>query len=140
MFDLLGRGLDRAFARLPEGPARFARFLVVGGLNTLFGYALFVALVSLPIPRFVALLLSTVGGTLFNFRSTGSIVFAQQDPRLLWRFVAVYAALLGVNYAGLEALIARGLSVYVASAAMILPMAVLGFLMQRQFVFRGGDR
>lgn len=115
---------------------RFLLFLAVGGLNTLFGYGLFVALVALRLPIPVAMLLSTVGGVLFNFRTTGGIVFASRDGRRIFRFVAVYALLYGANLAGLSALMAMGLGVYLASALLLAPMALLAYALNKTFVFR----
>lgn len=115
---------------------RFLLFLAVGGLNTLFGYGLFVALVALRLPIPVAMLLSTVGGVLFNFRTTGGIVFASRDASRIVRFVAVYALLYGANLAGLNALMAMGLGVYLASALLLAPMALLAYALNKTFVFR----
>ena len=53
----------------------FARFLVVGVVNTLFGYGVFcLALWATQQPT-LAVVISTVLGVLFNFRSTGVVVF-----------------------------------------------------------------
>lgn len=116
---------------------RFWRFLVVGGVNTAFGYGLFVCLYHfshLPLP--VVVLLSNLGAVLFNFRSTGGLVFGNRDNRLFWRFVVNYAVLYGLNVGALDALLALKLGVYVASALLILPMAVLSFTLNKCFVFR----
>lgn len=114
---------------------RFYVFLVVGGLNTLFGYAMFSMLVWLALPYPLALLLAQVLGVLFNFRTTGRIVFANRDNRLLVKFFGVYALLYLVNLVLLKLLIALDLSVYFASALLILPMALLSFALNKKFVF-----
>lgn len=120
--------------RLPVD-RRFLLFLVVGGLNTLFGYAVFTLLVWLNVSYPLALLLSQVLGVLFNFRTTGRIVFSNRDNRLIVRFFGVYALLYGINLGLLKLLIACDLSVYVASALIVLPMALLSFALNKKFVF-----
>lgn len=120
----------------PWADPRFLRFLAVGVLNTAFGYGLFLALVHLPIPLWLALLLSHTLGVLFNFKTTGGLVFANRDNRRLLHFGAVYGFLYVANLGALEALMALGLGVVPASALLILPMAALGFLLNRRFVFR----
>ena len=135
MFSLLGRVLDAALAPLPLEPARILRFLVVGGLNTLVGYLIFVAIVTLPIPRALAVVVSTVIAVCFNYQSTGKVVFGAGDPAAFKRFIGSYAVLCAVQYVLLEGLIALGFHVYLASAMLLLPMAALAYVIQRRFVF-----
>lgn len=115
---------------------RFFKFLLVGGLNTLFGYALFTALVAAGLSVEIAMGLGTVGGIFFNFKTTGSLVFASRDNALLWRFVANYALLYLLNWGALKFLMGQGLGVYPASALLVLPMAAVSFVSSKTFVFR----
>lgn len=118
---------------------QFLLFLVVGGVNTLFGYGCFVALIALQLPDWLAMALSTVMGVLFNFRTTGGIVFQNRDMKKLSRFFAGYAIGYGVNLTSLRLLMALGLNVYVASALLVLPMAVFGFVLNKTWVFRRSE-
>jgi putative flippase GtrA len=117
---------------------RFVRFLAVGVLNTVFGYACFAALLWLGLHYSLALLLATVAGVLFNFRTIGGLVFGSSDRRLLARFVAVYALVYTANVAALTLLQAAGLDAFVAQALLLLPVAVASFLLHRRFVFVHG--
>jgi putative flippase GtrA len=54
---------------------KFARFLLVGALNTLFGYFLYGSLILIGINYKLAALLATIQGVLFNFQTTGRLVF-----------------------------------------------------------------
>ena len=119
----------------PLGHA-FARFLAVGVLNALFGYGLFAALLFADLHYSVALLLATTGGVLFNFKTTGRLVFGSRDNRLVFRFVTVYGAVYAVNVALLKALLAAGLDPYAAGALLVLPVAGLAFVLMRRFVFK----
>jgi putative flippase GtrA len=53
----------------------FVRFLAVGVLNTAFGYALFALLVWAGVWYPAAA--STIGGMIFNFNTTGRLVFGR---------------------------------------------------------------
>lgn len=115
---------------------RFFRFLVVGGVNTAFGYGAFLLLLQLPMPLWLVVLAANVLAVLFNFQTTGKLVFENRDRRLIYRFVAAYTVMYFINLGSLKALIALGLPVIPASALLLLPMAVVSFLINRTFVFR----
>lgn len=115
---------------------RFFRFLLVGGLNTAFGYGVFALFVVAGLHYAAAALLSTVLGILFNFRTTGGLVFRNRDDRLLLRFVLVYAITYVVGVSALKAAKAAGVPVLVAAAVQLLPMSLLAYGLQRTLVFR----
>lgn len=117
---------------------RFFRFLVVGGINTLFGYGVFAALILLGLWYPIAALISTVAGILFNFKSYGALVFGRHDNVLLIRFFAVYGVCYLIGLAPLAWAKAHGISVLVMAAAMLLPMAGVSFLLNRAFVYGSG--
>jgi putative flippase GtrA len=52
----------------------FARFLLVGVLNTIFGYFLYGTLILIGLDYKLAVLLATILGVLFNFQTTGRLV------------------------------------------------------------------
>jgi putative flippase GtrA len=114
---------------------RFFRFLIVGAVNTLFGYGAYLFFLLLAGHSAIALTLSTIVGVIFNFFSTGRLVFNSQDRRLLLRFAGVYFVLYLVNLVALRALEAQGLGPALAQALLILPCALLAYLLQREFVF-----
>lgn len=116
--------------------SRFARFLLVGVLNAAFGYGMYAALLWLGLAPYLAVGIGTVLGVLFNFQSTGRLVFESAHPGRLPRFVLVYAFMYFVNVGCLSLLMSRtGLNAYVAGAVMLLPVAILTFFLQRRFVF-----
>ncbi len=128
------RATEGSAARRRIDP-RFWRFLLVGVLNTAFGYSLFLVLAHSPLPLFVAMLLANVGAIGFNFRTTGQWVFGSRDFRLLGRFFAGYGVHFLINYVALRALLAFDVPLVPASAGLLVPMAVLSFLINRHFVF-----
>ncbi len=119
---------------------QFLMFLAVGGLNTLVGYAIFAALVLTGASPTMAAIGATVLGVLFNFGSTGRVVFGSRDIWLLPRFVAVYALHALANI-GLLRLAGSARITALAAEIVILPvLAVASFLLMRRFVFVPGGR
>lgn len=115
----------------------FSRFVAVGLLNTVFGYSFYALLILVGIPRLVAVTIAKIVGTLFNFRTTGVLVFYNRENRRLWRFLAVYGLGYPLNVALLEfwcRLVGTGPLV---GQALSLPVVVVfTFLMMRTLVFR----
>jgi putative flippase GtrA len=114
---------------------RFGLFLLVGGLNTLFGYAMFSLLLSLGAELAGATLGATVLGVLFNFKSIGRLVFRDGNGRLFPRFVAVYVVQAGINYLLLHVAARNGIAPLLAEALILPLLAVATFLAMRRFVF-----
>lgn len=114
---------------------KFIRFLVVGGLNTAFGYGMFALFLLMGMSYPWAVLVATMAGVLFNFKSYGVLVFGSHDYRLFFRFVAVYAVCYVVNLLPLAWAEQRGISLFLMGAVIALPMAGLAFLLNRYFVF-----
>jgi putative flippase GtrA len=116
--------------------SRFVRFVLVGGLNTAFGYTVFAICILIGIPYPLAALVSTVLGVLFNFKSYGGLVFASHDNRLIFRFIAVYGICYVVGLVPLAWAKAHGVPILWMGAICVLPMAALAFTLQRALVFR----
>ena len=118
---------------------QFFLFVAVGVLNTVFGYGAYSLLVFLGLHYAIAALLGTCAGILFNFQTTGRIVFRNKDNRRLVRFTAAYALTYLLNLAGLRVLTGLGLNPYLAGAVLLAPMAIVAFLIQRRLVFHAGQ-
>jgi putative flippase GtrA len=114
---------------------RFIRFLLVGVLNTVFGYAVFAVFILLDLHYAVAALLSTICGVLFNFKTTGRLVFGNRDNSLLVRFFGVYAITYVLSILYLRVCTAYQWNVLTAAAVMTPPMAILSYTLNRLFVF-----
>lgn len=119
-----------------RGGAQLLVYLLVGGLNTVFGYTMFAVLLWTGLHYALAAFLSTILGILFNFQTIGRIVFASRDPSLIFRFVAVYGAVYLVNIGALRLLRADHVGVLLVQAILVLPLSGLSFLLHQRFVFR----
>jgi putative flippase GtrA len=116
--------------------SRFIRFLVVGGVNTLFSYVLFSAFILSGVNYRATVLVCAVICIIFNFNTIGRIVFQNRDARLLARFLALYAVITLVNYFGLQLLVEVGRLHPLVGQAVVLPVIVaLSFVLNRSWVF-----
>lgn len=115
---------------------RFVHFLLVGALNTAFGYGVFVACLWLGMHYAIAGAASTVLGVLFNFKSTGNLVFGSTGNRRLPHFVGVYAIIYLVNVLALGVMLQLGIPEWLGGLILLLPSAILSYVLNRQFVFQ----
>lgn len=114
----------------------FLRFLVVGGINTAFGYSVFALFILIGLHYVLAALLGTICGILFNFKTTGTLVFKNRDNRLIFRFFGVYLITYSLMIGFLKLFDMAGVIPLVAGAIIALPMAVVSFLLMRKLVFK----
>jgi putative flippase GtrA len=119
-------------AKLP----RWVRFLLVGLVNTAFGYFVFAMLILLGAPRLWAVIGATALGALFNFRSIGRHVFDRSDITFLPRFLGVYAGQCAVNVGALALLAKAGFSPLVGQAILVPFLAVAVYFAMQTLVFR----
>ncbi len=111
---------------------KFLRFLVVGGLNTLLGVAVYGALLLAGLPFFAASAVSLFLGILVGFRAHAAFVF--RTPGRIWRYAAVWLAVYLLS-TGLIGLLAPGMGPLIAGVAAMPVNAVAAFFLLRRFVF-----
>lgn len=115
--------------------AQFLRFLVVGALNTAFGYAVFAGLVLAGMHPMPALVLTYVVGIAFNFFTTRRYVFDNAGREAFLRFVAAYVVIYLFNVALFQGISWLGASPLVAQALCVPVVAVFSFALFRTRVF-----
>lgn len=115
---------------------QFLRFILVGGLNTAFGVGVYCLAIFLGIPYYIATLLSNVLGVCFNFITTGNLVFRNNNPRLIFRFVGAYIIIYFVNTAVVKAFILAGLNDYWAGILATPVVAICSYSLLKYFVYR----
>lgn len=127
------RTLKQFYAKTDK---KFIRFLFVGALNTLFGYLVYALFIFLGLHYSLAVFCSTILGILFNFKTIGVIVFNNNNNRLIFRFFAVYGINYILNVAGLTLLKFMGSdNMYINGLFLVLPLALLSFLLNKKYVF-----
>jgi putative flippase GtrA len=139
----------------PPGPLiRLVRdqrvaFLVVGGINTIVGFGIFVAC-SVTVGHLVDRRFGTVAGSLvtvgishvlsvlFAFLMHRRLVFRVRGHVLrdLVRFESVYLTTFGINAVGLTVLVEMGVQRIAAQAIIWVPTLLLNYLGHRYFSFR----
>lgn len=133
----IGAGGGHAAAvAAPRLDRRFLKFLLVGGLNTVFGYGVYALLLFLGLHYAVAILCSTVLGVLFNFNTYGRLVFGSHDHRLIVRYLGFHASLYVLGVWIVKALRALGINPYLGYALLLPFVAASSFLVMKRYVFR----
>ena len=115
--------------------SRVVRFLLAGGLNTLFGLAIFALLALTSLPTWIVLMVSNVAGVAFNFVTSGGFVFHDLGitrlPRFLMSYGIVYSMYL-ILIQWLSPIMGGRLS---SMALIVFPMAIFTYFIQSWFVF-----
>lgn len=115
---------------------KFLKFLIVGVINTIFGYSVFAIIIWLNFHYSFAALVATILGILFNFKTIGHLVFGNDDNTLIFKFVGVYTFTYLLNVVFLTIFNVLKLNMFFAGAILILPLAVISFIVNKKFVFK----
>ena len=115
---------------------RFIRFLFVGGINTLFSYFIFSIFILLQVHYSIASFIALILGVLFNYFTTGRIVFNNSDPKLIFKFFGVYGITYLFNLLFLKIFNDCQVNMLIAGAILIFPMAFLSYFLNKTFVFK----
>ncbi|WP_171644614.1 GtrA family protein [Ruegeria sp. HKCCD6109] len=107
----------------------FMLFALVGIVNTAFGYVVFSILSLSGLPAQAALAISFVIGVLWNFMTHARIVFDTKGFKKLPFYLLAYVIVYVFNAFSLEALLSTGLHPIVAQGLLVLPAAVLAFIL-----------
>lgn len=114
---------------------RFVRFLITGVINTLFSLSIYWFLVWLDVHYSLAMFISNMLGILFNFKTTGKLVFENSDNFLIFKFVAVNVLIYILSLVGLKLFFLLGVDKYSAAVIIAPPMAVISYLINKKYVF-----
>lgn len=114
----------------------FGKFIIVGVLNTVVGYSLYAMFIYMGVVYPLAVLFSTILGVLFNYKSTGKLVFSHSGKSKFVSFVLVYVVIYILNVSGLWMLEQVGLyNKYISGAILLAPLALVSFVLNKKFVF-----
>ena len=115
---------------------QFLTFLVVGVINTIFSYSLFSLLHYVGLHYTIAVFLSTCVGVLFNFKTTGRLVFKNKANHLLGYFIGVYVLLYILTIILMKVFMSLlGVNAYIAYGITIFIMPILSYLLNKHYVF-----
>jgi len=120
--------------------SRFIKFLFVGIINTIFGYSIFATLIILRLDYQYALLLATICGVMFNFKTIGTLVFKTKNNELIFRFIGVYCLIYILNVELIKIINSFGINILISQAMLVLPLAVISYVLNKKFVFNGTNK
>lgn len=132
--------MSREFFNRKLPNSRIIKFLSVGVLNTVFGYAIYAVLIFVNVPYLIALFAATAAGVIFNYLSFGRIVFHGHGGWFVFgKFVIAYALIYGVNAMLLKSLTKDFLfSPYVGQIICIPLSVLLSWLLMTYWVYKKG--
>ena len=113
----------------------FYKYLLIGGVNTVFGYSVFAFLLFFGIHYSLAVLVATILGILFNFQTYGRFVFKNHSWNLLGRFVFVYTTIYLVNITLLLVFDLLVSNLYISGAMATPVIAYLGYILNKRYVW-----
>lgn len=130
-------GCDRfaRFAKLCSDRNRFIRFLIAGGVNTLFGFTVYSVCIVSGMVLWLSVLVGMLAGTVFNFFTTGGYVFRDLSRNRFPRFVICYLFVYGINLTLMELLSLWWSSKILSQAALTPPLAFLSYFLMAKYVF-----
>ncbi|MBF0477111.1 MAG: hypothetical protein HQK59_15065 [Deltaproteobacteria bacterium] len=73
---------------------------------------------------------------MFNFKTTGNIVFRSNNNKMIIRFCSVYLFCYGLNHFSLTSLVLQGINALVAQASLLPLFVVLSYLLNKGLVFK----
>ena len=114
---------------------KFFKFLFVGFLNTAFSYFIYAFFITVGLIANVALFFQYILGVLWNFKTTGTIVFQNKNNKLIFKFIASYILTFAINSVFL-AILTMFLNPYLAQALLIMPIALISFIILKKWVFK----
>ena len=115
---------------------QFVKFLLVGGINTVFGCTMFSFFIFLNLPFQLANLFTLILGVLFNFKTTGILVFRSHNNALIFKFLAVYLISYAVSTSGLAIFHHYGfVNIHSAFIIMVIPTTIMTYLLLKSWVF-----
>lgn len=121
--------------------SKFVRFIFVGVLNSGFGFGVYSLLILIGLSYIWATLISHIMGVLFNFITTGTIVFNNTDKKLIFRFilnyVLVYFINIGINKA--TQLLCHS-NEYISGFVALVITSLISFFILKRFVFNQKDK
>ncbi|WP_377194671.1 GtrA family protein [Ruegeria meonggei] len=107
----------------------FMLFALVGVMNTAFGFALFSVLNLAGLPPQASLILAFVVGMMWNFMTHARLVFDTKGFGKLPLYLLSYMMVYIFNALSLEGLLIADLQPIVAQGLLVLPAAVLAFIL-----------
>ena len=115
--------------------SRILRFLLVGGINTLFGFAVFTLLIVSGVVVWISVFVSMLAGTAFNFLTTGGYVFRDLSLNRFPLFLFFYLTVFAINLFLIDYLSIFFTNKILLQALISPLLAMISYFLMSCFVF-----
>jgi putative flippase GtrA len=116
--------------------SEIVRFLIIGILNTIIGYLIFVAFYFFIEERNFALSLTYIFSILFNYKTYAKYVFTVRDKQIFINFVIIYISIFIFNISILEFFInILLLNIYISQFLAICIVTPILYILNKRYVF-----
>lgn len=118
--------------------SKFLRFLIAGGINTVFSYCCFALLMYLIKVKEIAVTLNLIVAVFFNYNMSSRFVFKNKEMSLkqIAKFYLVYFITYPLNLIHLHITVdVWGWNVYISQFVTLFYMPLINFALQRKLVF-----
>lgn len=112
------------------------RFIIVGIVNTIFGYSLYALFIYIGLTYIISILFSTILGLFFNFKTIGNFVFNSKDKTLIRKFFLVYIIVFIMNILLVKLFKIYSFDDYISGLLAVIPIAFVSFMLNKYYVFK----
>lgn len=114
---------------------KIVRFLFVGGVNTLISFLIFSSLYFFGLHYFIASLLTLIAGMFISFNTHKKFTFISSSREYEnYAFIAIFIYIVSNYFLYLADV--SNVNIYLAYFAILLPCAIINFLLLKRFVFK----
>ena len=115
-----------------------SKFILIGLLNTMFGYSAYALLVFLGLSFALALLISTVSGIIFNYFTFGQLFFnIGVNLENFIKFIITYLFVYLLNVSFLHLMInIWSVNSYLSQFLFLIPASAISWLLMNYWVFK----
>lgn len=114
----------------------FIKYIVIGGLNTLFYYTCYSLLIYFNFSYILAVFLATFLTSIISFKSFGTYVFYNKDNKLFYKFILLTLVNYLLNIFFISIFSQYGLSYYLAGLISAIIVALNSFLINKFVIFK----
>ena len=115
-------------------------FIKIGLLNTMFYYIIYSSLIYINLGYKLSVLIATMVGVIFSFKTFGKFVFNNEDKSIIFKFISVYILLYFININIISILYDYSINYYISGLFATLCCAVLSFILNKWYVFKNEEQ
>lgn len=130
----------KKFLKILQEDKKLQKFLLVGVVNTIFGYSIYAFFLFVGFNFNLAAFLATIIGVLFNFKTSSKFVFKNNSNKLLFKFVLSYVLIYILNIVSLNIFNFLNFNMYLAGFITVGYLSLVSFFLQKNFVFNQKNR